>query len=71
MVKVMKYLHSLMMPIAILAIVGRKTFMVDYPIIVNLFFVYLLAFLFIQIPYAIYFRYKYNQEAEFKNANKI
>ena len=75
-VKAMKLLHSLMFTLAIFSMIGRKTFMLEYPVLMNIMVIYLLAFFFIQIPYAIYFRYKYNKEAQdrkthFKVANKI
>jgi len=75
-VKVVKYLHTLMLPLAFIFIVGRNTFMADYPITVNLLIIYLFAFFFIQIPYAIYFRFKYKKdsiqrETQFKQLNNV
>lgn len=60
---VMKYLHAILLLFAFLSLVERKAILVDYPIINDLMFIYVLAFLFIQVPYAIYFRYKYKKES--------
>ena len=62
-VRMMKALHAFMLPLAFISMVGRKTFMHEYPILMNLMVIYLVAFLFIQIPFVIYFRYKYNKES--------
>ena len=75
-VTVMKYLHLLLLPLAFISIIGKNSYMQEYPVLMNIVSIYLLAFFFIQIPYAIYFRYKYNKESnerlnQFELENKV
>ena len=75
-VKVMKFLHTLMLPLAFISIVGRNTFMADYPVLTFILAIYMIVFFLIQVPFAIYFRYKYNKDTinrktQFENTNNI
>ncbi|MFK8010844.1 MAG: hypothetical protein AB8B80_02310 [Marinicellaceae bacterium] len=63
-VKGMKFLYTMMLPLSLAFILMKDSLFSDYPFLINIYLLTYIVFFVLQIPYAVYYRYQYNRESE-------